>query len=494
MKRGPEPNKFYYNITIDHDPEHTKGDHLKKSKAKKTLYLEEPLVETPGNYNLAVSKFSINTESLPVMIPELAQPQTVATIDAGNFATEYVIYLKMSLATYIGPLEDEEEYPNFYDEINLVTEFYVNNLNYHSDNGNLQKIGQPFQRGGVDYTYVNNLDENCFFYDYQDILGQINAVFKHFSDQVRTRLRCPTAFNGGSFARIRIENGLLKIGVHGHVVDRYKKQFKVARFQIAFSENLYRYLGIGFRTLKAEYEENNPDFANHKFWRYSIANFNYVDDFGFLWIHQSYACLDNWNPLKAIVIGSDTLPVAEEYLPIEHNNGFLTHYKTPEHLEALRHLNLQYNEEDREIFKKKTLRILDLYYPMTSAAGDIRSTCIHSKDNVVDGQTIELMAASPITRFDIWIKWLDIYGNLHDLYLYPGCSCSIRFCFTKKTIVKEDLAEGFETVIEALEPEEKKNKQNETITQKMMKKMKKSNGKPNGIDLEGADKYGWVHL
>ena len=91
------------------------------------------------------------------------------------------------------------------------------------------------------------------------------------------------------------------------------------------------------------------------------------------------------------------------------------------------------------------------------------------------------MPASPINHFNVWVKWLDIYGNLYDLYLYPGCSVDIRMCFIKKPLMKEDLAEGLEAVMDCL-PEKKE------------KKAGKPNGKPNGIVIPGVDRHGFIHI
>ena len=79
MKRSSEPGKFYYDVTIEHDPEHADKKHFIKSKAEKTINLEYPLMENPGDYNISVSKFAINTETLPVMIPEITKEQNWQT-------------------------------------------------------------------------------------------------------------------------------------------------------------------------------------------------------------------------------------------------------------------------------------------------------------------------------------------------------------------------------------------------------------------------------
>ena len=40
MKRAQQPERFYYDITIEHDPEHTDDRHFKKSKAEKAIYMK----------------------------------------------------------------------------------------------------------------------------------------------------------------------------------------------------------------------------------------------------------------------------------------------------------------------------------------------------------------------------------------------------------------------------------------------------------------------
>ena len=80
--------------------------------------------------------------------------------------------------------------------------------------------------------------------------------------------------------------------------------------------------------------------ANSFYW---IRKFDYII--------QAYPTFSNWNILKALIIGSNNLPVVEEYLPISNKDGFLTHYNTPEYKKALSDLGIEHNAI-REIFKK----------------------------------------------------------------------------------------------------------------------------------------------
>lgn len=76
--------------------------------------------------------------------------------------------------------------------------------------------------------------------------------------------------------------------------------------------------------------------------------------------------------MKALVIGSNTLPIEEDYLPVSHHDGFLTHYETDEYNHYLQEHNLNYHEDVLDIYKRKSQKILLIYYPFSESPGDIR--------------------------------------------------------------------------------------------------------------------------
>ena len=479
-----EPSKFYYDITIEHDTEHADKKHFVRSKAEKTINLEDPLMENPGDYNISVSKFCLNTEALPVMIPEIVSKQKLADITANKcFVTSYWIKLKM---TY----QHQEKTVDGWAPLTSENYTHIENVKipFNYDIENLQRINWKTTKEG----YIDNTDEQCFVYDYTTFIDALNKTTKAISDQVRNK-KDMTNFCGinnlKTFLAFKLENDKIVFQLHKNLWEEegigiYK--FKVKSFEISFSNNLYRYIGNGFKT----------KFGNKNTWQYDFYDFNEQKavrrtdifrgdkiDYNIVNYTQDYSTLVNWNPLKALVIGSDTIPAVGEFLPISHYDGWLNHSPTEEYKTFLKDNGFTLHNSDNDIFKKKTMCILDIYYPLLTKPGDIRSACVFSRNNINDGQSIELVDSKPLTTFNIWIKWLDIYGNLHDLYLLPGCSCDIRFCFVKKSLLKEDFNEGINTVVEALAPPpEKKNKRT------------KSNGKPDGIVLDGADNFGWIHL
>ena len=534
MKRqgAVEPSKIYYDVTIDHDPEHKDQRYGVASKAITTINLRDPLIENPGDFNLVITKFKIDTECIPLMIPEMEQPQNLLDDNIqfyNKMKTKYQIEINMTIHTctkttikdkndnvikqksknekgeeiLVDTLEENEKY-----EKGAKGYVFVQHHRYYSYAINQTKyLGYAKHDNGdvANYlAYIDNTDEQCFVYSYETFLIGVNQTIQKLTGMIAEAAK-QYNLTGTRMYYFSLVNGLLRFCMTkygydlvvdeqtvtdpqtGNTINRYLEWYPT-RFDIQFSPELYKYLGNGF---PCSFLNND---AKKGWWRYNIKpQFTdngkesrnsyptmFVDNDKTKYMEQSYSTLSNWNILKAIIIGSDNLPVVEEYLPISNKDGFLTHYPTPEYTKALQDLGIQHSEI-REIFKKNTQRVLDIYYPLSASAGDIRSSIIYTCENIQQGQSIELMPASPINHFNVWVKWLDIYGNLYDLYLYPGCSVDIRMCFIKKPLMKEDLAEGLEAVMDCL-PEKKEKKEG------------KSNGKPNGIVIPGVDRHGFIHI
>ena len=176
-----EPSKFYYDITIEHDPEHADKKHFVRSKAEKTITLEDPLMENPGDYDISVSKFNINTEALPVMIPEIVSKQKLADITANKcFETSYWIKLKM---TYQHQQKTGETWGP------LTTENYTHIENvkipFNYDIVNLQRINWKTNEEG----YIDNTDDQCFIYNYSTFIDALNKTTSAIRDDLRKNRR-----------------------------------------------------------------------------------------------------------------------------------------------------------------------------------------------------------------------------------------------------------------------------------------------------------------
>lgn len=524
MKRPSEEDKIYYDITIDHNPD-KKEDFLNLgSKAITEIRLKEPLIENPEDYMLAISKFKIDTSSLPNIILEMKQPQKLEDVEKGILTTNYWVEIEFDeicltheeLRDY--KINDEDffiteipeeirDYDNKYRKKNTKTHKFRKYLTYNIKN-EANIINKSRDESLV---YINNTHEQCFYYkNLKNFLIDINTILNDLSNNLYDYLKnhnyqlLPIEEENINLSRpiFFIEDGTIKYNesLKNLIENREYNDFvnrkvtyldyithNVRKLVLVDDEN---YDWITVKKVFKKYEVEEINYYNFKL-KYSN---NLYEIFGKQFEgnrYKDYFTLRNFeitplfnnlptNFVKAIIIGSDTLPVTDEYLPIAINDGFLTHYKTDEYQKALKDLGIE-KTEIRDIFNKVGQRILDIYYPLSVTTGDIRTSILFSRENMEEGQNITLIQGTPIQNFNIWVKWIDIYGNLYDLYLWEGNAVDIRLCFLKKHITKSDIAEGFAAILDAL-PKKKE------------KKELKPNGKPNRIVVEGADNHGFVHF
>ena len=173
----------------------------------------------------------------------------------------------------------------------------------------------------------------------------------------------------------------------------------------------------------------------------------------YLYHDQQFSTFPNWNICNAILICSSDLPINSEYYPVfQTRDGFLTHYNEPWYMRVSEGTKLR-SEEDN-IFNKNTTKIIDVYYPLSVTGGDIQSSIIYDNTNIENGNKIDMFKGVALDHFDIYLKWVDIYGNMYDLMLAPGRSVNLRLCFTRKKIKREDLAYCTQVLLNALQPKE----------------------------------------
>lgn len=201
--------------------------------------------------------------------------------------------------------------------------------------------------------------------------------------------------------------------------------------------------------------QQDVDYA--RFTADSTETFDYVVDGAryrkeYFIYKQQYSTLCNWNVCKCILICSSSFPVKPEFYPTLKKNPTLTHYKENWYVNFMQ---TAYGEsaysEDAMVFDKASTKILDIYYPISSSGGDIRSCIIYTNENIEQGNKIDMVGGMDLENFDIKIKWVDLYGNVYDLYLAPGCSVNLRLCLTRKKILKDELVSAFNRITATLE-------------------------------------------
>lgn len=207
---------------------------------------------------------------------------------------------------------------------------------------------------------------------------------------------------------------------------------------------------------------------------------------------QQYSTLSNWNVCKCILICSSSFLIKAEYYPTLNKNMTLTHYKEDWYVNLIQNIyhKSAYNE-DSQVFDKVSTKILDVYYPLSSSGGDIWSCIIYSNKNIESGNKIDIVGGMDLENFDIKVKWVDLYRNVYDLYLAPGCSVNIHLCFTQKKILKEEILNGFHQVNSNLEVITQSHIPT-TNDEKTFDLMKEPKRKRNKVDLPGVLENGLI--
>lgn len=560
-------NKIYYDVGIKYNPDEVDGMYGFYSKAETEIHLSTAIVDDPLNYDLAISKFKIDTECLPIMIPEMKLPATYDE-NTQEMATTYKIWIHF-------PKPDDTVIPpaaqNFRDGSAAHKCYYTkgaandckhpntqavagNELLYHKiyQSSNSEAItiipncgcppksdtsSPPVKRYNTNFKtritmkdnakieYALNTDPSYYIYDYQSFLDRINYAIEKkvteifhanfFDKDNKTCLFDISPLMCIHPIFFKAEDGKVNMYINKHFLD--------SQFMIRFSGNLYKYIGMGFKTKffyskindpAGGYGESGSFFIDYNSFPFTgndyqteegytgykiyvndhnnvtmphykrstfpftcditetvdkVGTFTNQADFGndiivefkennnnenikYVIYKQQFSSLPNWNVCKGIIVTSSFMPIKSEYYPTATNDGFLTHYDTEDYREAQQYLGFVGGEksEEQAIFNKQSMKVIEVYYPMSSSAGDIRSCIIYDNTNIENGNKIDMQGGVDLDHFDIKIKWIDIYGNTYPLYLAPGCNVNIRFCLTRKKLRRDDLIEGFNTITELL--------------------------------------------
>ena len=290
--------------------------------------------------------------------------------------------------------------------------------------------------------YLDNLNEFCYIYEPQEFVDSMNnAITETLNDW---------GYNNpddlGRTAFFSLEGGKLVF---------YQHAMKNLKF--VFSENLYKYFGIGFNTKRVP-SENGFMIANDRATRTPCLT-KFDEQIGFygnsdnvpeipvekiIWniARNQFAVTQTWTCCKTILICSYSLPVKGEYVPTGENDGMLIH----ENSKTCKRSYAEFHAEDDKPCNlgevellTPTQKVLESFFPVPVEGGDIRTGVIYSNESMDVSTKIAFTGDSTqVQKFDLAVKWLDIYNNLHNLELREGTSCDIRLAFVKKS-VKQDL-------------------------------------------------------
>ena len=282
-------NKIYYDVGIKYDPERKDTMYHFYSPAKTEINLSSALVDDPLNYDLAISKFKIDTECLPIMIPEMSIPLrengTAMAVesaykiwiyypipsDTQSVGIDKVMYTTATTEnpassfhpthTRVFPSNNTQIYELRYGKIGPYNITITPNCGCPTSVDTTNPVRNPghnynfkSRKGKVDQqgeqnTYAFNTDPSYFIYDYQSFLDRINIAIEElvywvYMDHPELQPKNRNFFKIDHRMCIkpvifRVEDGLIKMYLNQYFLN--------SRCMLKFSGNLYKYIGMGFK-------------------------------------------------------------------------------------------------------------------------------------------------------------------------------------------------------------------------------------------------------
>lgn len=468
------PDKIYFNITLNYNDKKLIAGDRNTSKAESQIEVIDPLVENTNQYDLCISKFRLDTLTIPLVIPELKQPQKIV-----DTKIELNYWVKLLKPRLISTFQREYEYTECGkknltlipknmqpkgDELgDLFTSVLLTESSY--------KFTKPIIRKKEDdetIGFIDNLNPFCYIYEAQEFVDSINrAIMDVLSDSLEIGELANTQ------AFFKLEGGYLK----------YYQRAKRFHYYLVFSPNLYKYFGLGFNTKRIPefggwtiatdtesrnfiLKDDNITYNTNVFANPNVSGetstaieteLSSKSAYSYNTVSNQFPVTQTWNACKLILICSSSLPVRGEYIPVSENDGLLIHEPTEESRRY--YTELHSGKKDASCFgepsiKTPSIKVLESFYPASSIGGDMRTQIIFSNDTM-DTSTKHSMQGenASLKKFDISVKWLDVYNNMHDLELMDGSSCDIRIAFVKKSVKQDLVLTGFKEVIKALNGE-----------------------------------------
>ena len=458
-------DKIYHNITINYNEAKLISDDRNTSAAETEIQVMDPLITKTKNYDICISKFRIDTQTIPLVIPELKQPQKYVD---NKIELNYWVKLMSTIPSATSAEPEGREYKTYHTKyLYLVGKRFDTSYNatkLRDAYSFLKPIKRKVTKTEIDANgkttevetdeaYLDNLDPFCYIYEPQEFVDSMNnaiaEALKDFgaSDEGVAK----TAF-------FHLEGGKLTFYQHSG-----------ANMKFVFSDNLYKYFGIGFNTKRVPSENGfmiaidaptrTPCFLADDSVIGKYGNPDLLTDYEVkvsLWntAKNQFAVTQTWTCCKSILVCSRTLPVKGEYVPIAEDDGMLIHQNS----KNCKRTYAEFHEGDDKPCKlgevellTPTQKVLESFFPVPAEGGDIRTGVIYSNESMDVSTKLAFVGDfTQVQKFDLAIKWMDIYNNIHTLELTEGSSCDVRIAFVKKSVKQDLVLNGFTRVLDAL--------------------------------------------
>jgi len=337
-----------------------------------------PYLYNPSEYYMSIVRFSLDTPSLPVFIPQVELKQTDVNKTIYSFSMTYKTYTYQQYISWI-PQDLTQPLPNApLDVQDFTSEYYFCFNHSHW------------------IRCINTAIVNCF--------NGLKALVVAGGDVLPT--------NNSPFMSYESPSSITSL------------YFDKAGFDSSLTNPISFYMNSPLYTLFSSYDvyylgyQNVANGLNYKFNVYSKNGLNEVpitnpSSYTALKMVQEYNTTALWNPVQTLVFTSALMPVAPSMvgLPKVWNS----------------YADLLGNGVNNNLSPIMT----DLEVQMTTG-NDYKPNVLYNP--LAEYRLLDLLSNSPVNAIEISCFWKTQFGNLIPFKLLSGCSASIKILFRKKSV------------------------------------------------------------
>ena len=430
-----DPYNLYYDINVVSDYNPT----LVGTTAPPLTFNEirqNPIIKYPEDYLLSVVRFSIETPTLPIFIPQVLLGQAnpnkliyawgmsvtdysgVAPVTDYLAAQENWIYIPddITIPPPQGALAFQDLTTEYYyvNEFSLILQYANNALKSAFDNFNAQLVAAGKDALGTRAATPANISQNyCpqMFYDPNGELFSLSFPL------------CPPALAGTAppYAYDTYDQNLANTaGFSGRVIKLYMNtplSNLLNSFPTVFQGNQQFQLTTGTEDMLVVYNNQNQNTSGGSRPTYPLTPVaSSVSAIPQIILPQEHSTTVLFSPISALVFSTSLLPV---------QNTLLSKPAIFNFYDGVTSSNLRSSGNNNV-----TAPVLT-DFELQGATGTSSQTRI-TYTPTAEYRMLDLRGTTPVNAVEVSVFWKDKYSGLHRFNLAAGCAASIKILFRRK--------------------------------------------------------------
>jgi hypothetical protein len=356
-----------------------------------------PIINNSGDYRLSITRFSVDTQTLPVWIPEIQANQNDRDKTIYSVSMSYLPASSSDGTTFIvqqyiqwSPQNVNAPIPNPPSETGTGVQSNAGDYYYaYSFQWVILQVYKAFQ------ACFASLQQKVLASGYTDLENVLPPIITWNPDTSCAVISAESSFFNGhsTYVPTPVENpNAVKIYFNSPLFSLFSS-FPFTMYGSSASQ------GMNNRILIEDMTGSNtlllPSYSQTGSTQYVCTQ-----------VYQEYSCIANWTPISAIVFCSSTLPLV------------------PEQMSA----PLVFNEK-RAVSVGNNAMFQMVITDLVSSDNCYKPNLLYSP--TAQYRYISMTQQATVTNIDVSLFWKNRFGQFIPMLLPSGGTCSIKFLFEK---------------------------------------------------------------